>query len=100
MTLSTQQLTTLRQCAEEQCSVIELLQELHTAGSTLSDTRALLVAELKALASKQQMTFFLDDFAAASTRSINAADAILRLEDDATWDMHSLTQLHVSWYEP
>lgn len=99
MPLNPSQLATLRQCAEEECSVIELLQELQIPGVAPSDIRPLLVAALCELAREEKIEFFLDEFAASSIRSITIAAALLRLADDATWDMHNQTQLHVSWCE-
>lgn len=97
MSLTPSQLQSLRQCAEEDCSVIEMVQELRGRDEPLAQAQERLIAGLNSLAEQEQIEFFLDEFAAAATRSITAAEALARLNEASTWDMQNPTQLHVSW---
>lgn len=97
MSLTAAQLQSLRQCAEEECSVIEIVQELRERGEAIDSARERLIAGLNSLAEQAQIEFFLDEFAAAATRTIPVAEALARLSDPSTWDMQNPTQLHVSW---
>ncbi|HMU66962.1 MAG TPA: hypothetical protein PKE57_07445 [Cellvibrionaceae bacterium] len=100
MSLTASQLHSLRQCAEEECSVIEIRQELRGPGEALELAQAKLIAGLTGLAEQGLVEFFLDEFAAAATRPISATEALARLNEPATWDMQNPTQLHVSWVGP
>jgi|GEM_PF-4192258 len=97
MSLTASQLLSLRQCAEEECSVIELLQEVREGAEPLEQVRAKLIIALRALAEQAQVEFFLDEFASAAARSVSIPEALALLNEPATWDMHNPTQLHVAW---
>ncbi|MFO1369634.1 MAG: hypothetical protein U1F46_11615 [Marinagarivorans sp.] len=97
MSLTPSQLQSLQQCAEEECSVIEIVQELRERQEPLAQAQARLIEGLRSLAEQTQIEFFLDEFAAAATRGISTEEALALLNQPATWDMHNPTQLHVSW---
>ena len=100
MSLTASQQQSLQQLIEEECSVIEILQELRSAGQTPEQAREALIGAIRQLAAEGQIEFFVDEFAAASTRAISSDEALAQLEDTATWDMHNATQLHVAKVEP
>ena len=77
--------------------MVELLQEVRTLGANSSELRPLIQAELLRLAGEQRIEFFLDEFAAAKIQPLTLADGLARLNEEATWDMHNESQLHVCW---
>ncbi|MEY4588174.1 MAG: hypothetical protein RL497_250 [Pseudomonadota bacterium] len=95
--LTPAQINALHQCVEEECSVVELLQEVRCATADRTETRAQLLAEITRLAVDDEIEFFLDEFAATKIKPITQADALERLNLEATWDMHHAQQLHLRW---
>lgn len=92
-----QQLAILRQCAEEECSVIELAQELRSSVGDGLQLRSLVSAVLNRAIEEADIEFFLDMFESNTVHKIDVDSALRLLELDSTWDMHNDTQLHLRW---
>lgn len=91
------QFAILRQCADEECSVIELAQELRSPGCDPIELRSLVRAVLNQAAQQAEVEFFLDMFDSNTVRTIDVDTAFSLLELEATWDMRNDTQLHLRW---
>lgn len=92
---TSEQLAILRQCAEEESSIIELAQELRTSDCDGLQLRSLVRAVLNLAVQAAEVEFFLDMFESNTLHKIDVDTALGLLELETTWDMRNDTQLHL-----
>lgn len=95
--LSASQLATVHLCAQEESSVIEVLQEIKTSGSDVAHLKELLISELFTLGQQGKLNFYLDDFTSGLLEDISLEAARNCMGEAATWDVHNPVHLHLRW---